>query len=292
LRQLRSDHPMIDLMLFRSRGFSGSVLMNLAAMFAIVGFAIFTTQYLQSVLGMSPLKAALWSLVPSLTVALAAPAATMLAQRVDRGWVMSGGFAFGAVGFAILTTIEQDSSLVLIMTGSAVYAAGIVAVMTQITEMAMGVAPPERAGSASAVLESGSELGGALGMALLGSIGDAIYHRAMTDTSAPGSARETLGGAQAEAARMSHEAGDALVHAARDAFCDGMRGAAAGAVVVTLVASVYCGKVLRGVPVAGGGGAEESEAKKGVGVGTEVAVGAGAGAGVGVGVESGVGVDE
>src|SRR5215468_1257121 len=64
VRQARSPAPMIDLGLFRSRGFTGSVAMNLVAMFAIVGFAIFTTQYLQSVLGMSPLTAALWSLVP------------------------------------------------------------------------------------------------------------------------------------------------------------------------------------------------------------------------------------
>ncbi|MYV97123.1 MFS transporter [Streptomyces sp. SID3343] len=283
-RQLTIEHPLLDVGLLRMRAFGGSVVANLLAMFAIIGFAIFTTQYLQSVLGMSPLEAAIWSLVPSLAVALAAPVAAMLAQRMDRGWVMSGGFALGAVGFAVLATVDQDSPLALTMTGAAVYAAGIVAVMTQVTEMAMGVAPPERAGSASAVLESGSELGGALGMALLGTIGDAVYHRAMTDTTAPGSARETLGGAQAEAARMPREAGDALVHAARDAFCDGMRAAAVGAAVVMVLASVYCVKVLRGVPVAGSGAESEAgagaDAGAGVEAGVEVAVEVGAKRGV------------
>jgi DHA2 family multidrug resistance protein-like MFS transporter len=258
-RQFTVEHPLLDVGLLRMRAFGGSVVANLLAMFAIIGFAIFTTQYLQSVLGMSPLKAAVWSLLPSLAVALAAPVAATLARRMDRGWVMSGGFAVGALGFAILATVDPDSSLALMMTGAAGYAAGIVAVMTQVTEMAMGVAPPERAGSASAVLESGSELGGALGMALLGTIGDAVYHRAMTDTAAPGSARETLGGALAEAARMPGDAGDALVRAARDAFCDGMRAAAVGAVVVMLVASGYCAKVLRGVSMPAAESAGEAE---------------------------------
>ncbi|WP_406290720.1 MFS transporter [Embleya sp. NBC_00896] len=250
-RQRTAAHPLLDLELLRMRAFGGSVVANVLAMFAIVGFAIFTTQYLQSVLGMSPLEAALWSLVPSLAVAVATPVATMLARRVDRAWVMCGGFTIGAVGFLVLTGARSDSSLGLLLAGSAVYAAGVVAVMTQVTEMAMGVAPPERAGAASAVLESGSELGGALGMALLGTIGDAVYHRAMTDTAPTGAARETLGGAQAVAASMPGDTGDALVAAARDAFCDGMRSAAIGAAVVMVVAALYCAKFLRGVPVAG-----------------------------------------
>ena len=67
-RQRTRAYPMVDLALFRRRGFAGSLAVNLLAMFAIVGFAIFTTQHLQLVLGLSPLRAALWSLVPSLAV--------------------------------------------------------------------------------------------------------------------------------------------------------------------------------------------------------------------------------
>ncbi|WP_424640580.1 MFS transporter [Embleya sp. AB8] len=254
-RQLTAEHPLLDLELLRLRAFGGSVVANVLAMFAIVGFAIFTTQYLQSVLGMSPLRAALWSLVPSVAVAVATPVAALLARRVDRGWVMCGGFAVGGAGFAVLTGARPDSSLGVLLAGAAVYAAGVVAVMTQVTDMAMGVAPAERAASASAVLESGSELGGALGMALLGTIGDAVYHRAMVDRAPAGPARETLGGAQATAAQLPGDTGRALVDTARDAFCDGMSAAALGAVVVMAVAAGYCARFLRGVPA---GGAEDA----------------------------------
>jgi len=91
LRQARSPAPMIDLKLFRSRGFTGSVALNLVSMFAIVGFAIFTTQYLQSVLGMAPFTAALWSLVPMAGTMAAAPATRVLVQHVDRAFIAAGG---------------------------------------------------------------------------------------------------------------------------------------------------------------------------------------------------------
>ncbi|OPC84553.1 MFS transporter [Embleya scabrispora] len=259
-RQLTAEHPLLDLELLRMRAFGGAVLANVMSMFAIVGFAIFTTQYLQSVLGMSPLRAALWSLVPSLAVAVATPVATVLARRIDRAWVMSGGFTVAIGGFAVPATARPHSSLGLLLGGAAVYAAGVVAVMTQVTEMAMGVAPADRAASASAVLESGSELGGALGMALLGTIGDAVYHRAMADAGPEGPARETLGGAQATAARLSGDAGRTLLDTARDAFCDGMNAAAIGAAVVMVIGAGYCVRFLRGVPVAGAGAGEATSA--------------------------------
>ncbi|CCH17441.1 MFS transporter [Micromonospora lupini] len=84
-RQRTRAYPMVDLALFRRHGFAGSLAVNLLAMFALVGFAIFTTQHLQLVLGLSPLRAALWSLVPSLAVGGVAPAAAALAQRVEPG---------------------------------------------------------------------------------------------------------------------------------------------------------------------------------------------------------------
>ncbi|MBO0787067.1 MAG: MFS transporter, partial [Actinobacteria bacterium] len=108
-RQARARAPMIDLRLFRSRGFTGSVAMSLVAMFAIVGFAIFTTQYLQSVLGMTPLTAALWSLVPMAGTMIATPAARVLVEHVDRAYVAAGGFAIAAAGFAALTQLHAHS---------------------------------------------------------------------------------------------------------------------------------------------------------------------------------------
>ena len=79
-RQARRPNPMVDLTLFRSRGFSGAVALNLVSMFAVVGFAIFATQYLQSVRGMSPFSAALWSMVPMCGTGIAVPLSQLLVQ--------------------------------------------------------------------------------------------------------------------------------------------------------------------------------------------------------------------
>ncbi len=115
-------------------------------------------------------------------------------------------------------------------------AAGIVVVMSLLTDLALSSAPVDRAGSASSLLETGTEFGGALGMAALGSIGTAVYRHAMPDT-APEPAQETLGGALAVAAELPGRAGDALAAAARAAFTDGMRGAAIAGALLLLVAA-------------------------------------------------------
>ncbi|MDX2559220.1 MFS transporter [Streptomyces sp. TX20-6-3] len=222
-RQARLAHPMVDLALLRNRAYGGSVLANLLAMVATVGFAVFLTQYLQSVLGQSPFEAALWSLVPTVGVLAAAPAAAALAQRTDRAYVMAGGFLVAASGFAWLAGIDRATPLWVVIAASAVYAGGLVSAMTLANELALGAAPPERAGAAAAVLESGAELGGALGMALLGALGAAVYTGAMP-ADAPAAARETLGGALT--------AGPEVIEAARTAFVEAMGAAATGATLL------------------------------------------------------------
>ncbi|MFD8475053.1 MFS transporter [Streptomyces globisporus] len=250
-RQKHLAHPMIDLGLLGRRTFGGPVFANLLAMFATVGMAVFLTQYLQSVLGLSPFRAALWSLVPAVGAAVAAPVAAALAQRVDRAYVMGGGLLVSACGFLWMTQVRADSALWFALTGAALYAGGLVAAMALATELALGAAPPERAGSAAAVLESGQELGGALGMAVLGSIGAAVYGREMADAVPAGmphaeAVRETLGGATAAAARLPDETADAVLTAARDAYTHGMSFAAVGAAVVMAAAGVFSLAWLRG----------------------------------------------
>jgi len=251
-RQRRLTHPMIDLGLLGQRAFGGPVLADLLAMFATVGMAVFFTQYLQSVLGQSPLTAALWSLVPAVGVALMAPTAAALAQRTDRAYVMGGGFLVAACGFLWLSQLRTDSPLWFVLVGAAAYAGGLVAAMTLANELALGAAPPERAGSAAAVLSSGQELGGALGMAILGSIGAAVYSRDMADALPAGlpdadAVRETLGGAAAVAADLPAATADAVLSAARDAFTHGLGIAAIGAAVVMAGAGVVSIGFLRGV---------------------------------------------
>ncbi|MYU51084.1 MULTISPECIES: MFS transporter [Streptomyces] len=256
-RQRTARHPMLDLALLRHRAYSVSVLMNLMAMFAMVGCAVFFTQYLQSVRGMRPLEAALWNLLPTLAVGAMAPAAAALAQRIDRAYVIATGCVIGAGGFLWLSWLEPGSALWFVLGGSAVYASGLVIVVSLGNELAIGAAPPERAGSASAVLESGTELGGALGMAILGSVGSAVYRAdvggalpAGLPAGAADAARETLAGATAVVGELPGRIGTELLTAARTAFTHGLHIAVLVAAGVLVCAAVLSVTMLRGVRTA------------------------------------------
>ncbi|MEW2289106.1 MFS transporter [Streptomyces sp. NPDC047841] len=243
-RQRTGTSPLIPPALFRGRGFTPSLVLTLVCAFGLMGSAVFTTQYLQSVLGKSPLQAALWSLLPSVLIGVAGPVSAQLVQRgVPRGHVVAGGFAVSAAGYALLTLIGTDS-LWLVLAGAGVLASGAVMVMSQLTDLAMGAAPVERAGTASSLLETGTEFGGALGMAVLGSIGTAVYRHAMP-AAAPAGARETLGGALADAARLPGRSGQTLLAMAREAFTSGMRGAALAGAVILVLAAVGAAATLR-----------------------------------------------
>ncbi|MET7477381.1 MFS transporter [Streptomyces sp. NPDC005648] len=247
-RQRTAANPMIDPALFRGRGFAPSVALNLVATFGMMGSAFFTTQYLQSVLDKSALDAALWALLPSVPIGMTAPLATALVQKgVNRAYVVTAGFAIGAAGYALLAFADTDS-LVLVLIACGILASGIVMVVSQITDLAMGSAPLERAGSAASLMETAAEFGGALGMAILGSIGTAIYRHDIPG-SAPAAARETLGGALAIAARLPGRTGDALASTAREAFTSGMQGAAIAGAVLLAGAAVPAARALRGIRV-------------------------------------------
>ncbi|MET9173857.1 MFS transporter [Streptomyces misionensis] len=243
-RQRTHATPLVPPALLKGRGFAPALVLNLVASLAMMGSAVFTTQYLQSVLGKSPLAAALWSLLPSVFIGAAGPLTARLVQRgVDRGHVVAGGFAAMAGGFALLALLGTDS-LWLVLAGAGVLACGMVAIMSQLTDLAMSGAPAERAGTASSLLETSSEFGGALGMAVLGSIGTAVYRHRMPGT-APAGARETLGGALAAVTRLPGEAGQSLLAAARQAFTTGMRDAALAGAVLLVLAAVGAAVTLR-----------------------------------------------
>ncbi|CAL9415095.1 Multidrug efflux pump LfrA [Streptomyces sp. enrichment culture] len=247
-RQRTAASPMITPALFRGGGFGPAVVLNLITMSAMMGSAFFTTQYLQSVLGMSAMEAALWALAPSVPIGFAAPAATRLVQRgVHRAHVVTAGFVCAASGFGLLAFAGPDS-LTLVLVACGVLACGVTMVMSQIMDLALGSVPVARAGSASSLMETGAEFGGALGMAVLGSIGTAVYRREVPD-SAPAEAHETLGGALAVAEELPGRAGDALAAAAREAFTQGMQDAAIAGTVVLAGAAVLAAVTLRRVRV-------------------------------------------
>ncbi|MEW2136058.1 MFS transporter [Streptomyces sp. NPDC005409] len=243
-RQRGRDDAMVSRALFRGRGFGAGIGLNTIAAFAMMGSAYFTTQYLQSVLAMGPLEAALWSLAPSLVIGAAAPLGAALAQKVDRAYVIAGGFALAAAGFALVGLVGTDS-LWLLLTGAGVLASGIVTVMSLVSDMALASAPAEKAGSAASLLETGQEFGGALGMALLGSLSTAVYRHDLAHSEP--AVRETLGGAVATAHQLGGAAGEQVLAAAREAFVHGMQYAAWGGTALLLGAAVLAAASMRGI---------------------------------------------
>ena len=202
--------------------------------FALIGNAVLMTAYLQLVLGYGPLEAALWSLVPTAAVGSTAPFAAGLGQRFGMARVAAAGLGVGAAGFVVLATVGTDA-LVLGLVGGGVLAAGLVATMSLCGELVLGSLRPSEAGVGAAVSEAASELGGALGIALLGSIAAAGYRADATAhlpaDVASGPAGESLAGAYAVAS-------DAVLGLARAAYVHGMHLAVvAGAVVLVLAAA-------------------------------------------------------
>ncbi|MFE7465098.1 MFS transporter [Streptomyces sp. NPDC057499] len=244
-QRVRRD-AMISRELFRDRHFSAGIGLNALAAFAMMGSSFFTTQYLQSVLGMGTLEAALWSLAPSLAVGAAAPTAAAVAQRAGRARVVCAGFVIAAAGFGLLALTGTDS-LWLLLVGCAVMSSGIVMVMALVSDLALATAPPEKASSAASLLETGQEFGGAMGMALLGAVATAIYTADMPG-SAPEAARKTLAGAVAT--------GDgSLIAAGRAAFVHSMQYASVAGSVLLLAGAALAATLLRR---AGGTGTRET----------------------------------
>jgi DHA2 family multidrug resistance protein-like MFS transporter len=214
-RQLHHPRAMIDAELLRNRVFASAVGTNAVCTFALVGNAVFMTAYLQLVLGYTPLRAALWSLVPTVGVGLSAPFASSLARSFGAARVAAGGLVVAAGGFGLLTRAGSHS-LLLVLVGAGVLACGLVGAMTVGSELVLAAVKPDQAASGSAVSEAGTELGGALGIALLGSIGTAAY-RAYADAHLPadavhGPAASSLAGAFGQGARVLAVARDAYMH--------------------------------------------------------------------------------
>jgi MFS transporter, DHA2 family, multidrug resistance protein len=181
--------------------------------------------------------------------------APVLARRYRPAFVMSGGLGMGAVGYAMLMLVGGDWGLAVLIPAFVIMSVGISATMTVTTDLIVGVAPPERAGAASAISETSSELGLALGIAVIGSIGTAVYRRDMANAIPPGvpteaadAARDTLGSALAVAARLPGEIGSDLADLARAAFTNALHSTAIVAAVILIVLAAVVIMTLKQVP--------------------------------------------
>jgi MFS transporter, DHA2 family, multidrug resistance protein len=242
-RQRRLPVPMIDISLFAMPKFRVAIAGNLLTCVGFAGSIFFITQYLQLVVGLSPLRAAL-QLLPGLAAAVAATlTAPALMRRFGPFQVISTGLAVGAGGFLLLTQLDGGSSLVLVTVGLVLIEAGLSAAITVAIDGIITSVPPEKAGAGASVSETANELGIALGTAVLGSIMTATYRRDLDGLDVPDAsltaARETLGAAHEAAVELGGAPGDLLRTASDLAFTNGLR-----------LASLVAGVLLAGAAVA------------------------------------------
>jgi DHA2 family multidrug resistance protein-like MFS transporter len=224
-RQLTLDRPLIDFRLFRARAFSTSLAAYTLGTFVAFGFFLFLGQYLQVVLGLTPFRSGVLMIPIFVAFIVGSLVVPMIARHVTAGTLMGGGLLLAAGGFALIARVGVGTDVTTIVVGCTAYCLALAPVFTLATDQLIGAAPPERAGAAAALSETGSELGGALGIALLGSVGAAFYRAAMVDAlpagvpaAAAAVARATIGGAMAVARQLPAGVGDPLATAARDAF--------------------------------------------------------------------------
>jgi DHA2 family multidrug resistance protein-like MFS transporter len=260
-RQQTLADPLLDLRLFRSPAFSAALATNILDFFVAFAALLFIAQYLQLVLGLSPLQAGLWTLPSSLGFIVGSLLTPLLVRRARPAFVMAAGMVLAAVGFGLLTQLDGTGLAVLVI-GSVVFSLGSAPMTTLATDLMVGTAPPERAGAASGISETSSELGGALGIAILGSIGTAVYRGQMTDAvpaavqgEPAAAARDTLGGAVAAAGQLPDQLGAALLDAAREAFTQGVQLSFAISAAVAIGIAILVAALLRHV----GAGSEPEE---------------------------------
>ena len=199
VRQRRLSEPLVDLSLFRARAFNGALGANCVSAFVAIGIELFTAQYLQLVLGMGPFQAGLWSVPSAAGIIVGSMIAPRLYQSRHAGADRPCGPGARRGRAACADARRAQFRAAAIVAGTTLIGLGVGPVGTLATDLIVGAAPPDAAGAASAISETGTELGGALGIAILGSVGAAVYRgdfgTQLLSAGTPSQARETLAGA-------------------------------------------------------------------------------------------------
>lgn len=219
-RQRRSATPLVDFTLFRDTRFSGGVIAALVAAITLIGVELVFSQRLQLVLGLSPLEAGLTLLPIPLAAFATGPVAGLLLPRLGAHRVIVGGLMTTALGLGLLM-LAPDGLSPMRMAALILLGVGVGATMTAASNAIMNNAPAQRAGMAASVEEVSYELGGALGIALLGSALSAVYSAAMVVPEGMAVSvvvRDSIDEALLAAESLPAHAADTLVALARQAF--------------------------------------------------------------------------
>jgi EmrB/QacA subfamily drug resistance transporter len=230
--ELRCAHPMLELAFFRRPRFSVATLTSGVGGFAFAGTLFALTQFLQFVLGYSPLAAGVRLVPLAVALMVAAPLGSRLAEEVGTKRAVALGLAVFSAGLVVLATVdEQRSSYVAVLIGMVAIGAGFGAMSPPNTDAVMGSVPRAKAGVASGTLSTTRQVSNAIGVAVIGSILVSGYHAELASRTSAldvsradvATARTSLGAALSVAKDVGGRAGDALGDAARAAFIHGMR---------------------------------------------------------------------
>jgi len=246
-RQRTLATPLIDVELFRRPAFTWAIAATVLAVFALAGLLYFFSQYLQLVRGYSTLRAGLTELPTSLASLVVVVVVAAVVRRLGNGRALGSGLLVAAVGLVVVALGESYGGIVVIGVGLLVIGAGIGLAFTVSTGAVLGAVPADRAGAASAISETGLELGVALGIAVLGTIQDVGYRLLL------GPAPSSLPQRVAEAAEQSlatlagaidpSDPGQVgLMVQAREAFTCAMQATAVIAAVILLGAGVMAAR--------------------------------------------------
>jgi Na+/melibiose symporter-like transporter len=237
LWELHTDHPMLDVRFFQNPRFSAASVSITLAFFAMSGLLFFLTQYLQSVLGYTPLRAGLALIPVAVTMMISSPSSARLDARFGSKATVATGMTIAAGGVALLMVARVNSPYALVAAILAILGLGLGCVMTPATNSIMGSLPLGKAGVGSAVNDTTRQIGGALGVAVLGSITNAVYRSSVQSTAAvqalPAAARSVVRAGIGNVVLVAH----ALPPAARAAVVAGADHAFVHAINLTAVIS-------------------------------------------------------
>ncbi|WP_328507589.1 MFS transporter [Streptomyces sp. NBC_00391] len=245
-RQLTLPYPLLDMRLFRNRGFSGAVLADLLTVLGLSGLIFFLSQFLQLVQDRRPLEAGLAELPAAIGAVVAGLIAGSVARRYSVRSVVAGGLAAIGLALALLTLVDRSTGYPLIGVALLVVGIGAGFSFTVTADVILSSVPDEQAGAASAVSETAYELGAALGIAVLGSIVTGVYRDFTAPTGTPAEAHESLGGAVQAAAGMPTDRAQDMLTSAQESFVDGLAIAAGAGAAVLLATAVAAWFLLRG----------------------------------------------
>ncbi len=238
----RTPHPMLQLSFFDNPRFSAAAGAITLVFFAMFGTVFLLTQYLQFVLGFTPLEAG-FRVMPVATMVIAAPLSARFNERFGTKRVVTAGLLIVAAAMTVLALISDSSGYPQVALAISILGIGMGTAMAPATDSVMGSLPLAKAGVGSAMNDTTRQVGGALGVAILGSILASSYSTAMQPLVAPlppeaaAIASDSIGGALAVAAQIGDSAAP-LVAAAKSAFIDGMEASVWVAAGVVLVGAI------------------------------------------------------